>query len=69
MKLFWSHGGLLGVTEAVYCGKPMIVTPIYGDQFLNAYAVNNRGVGKIIFYNEIDKERLLNALLQAMSPT
>ncbi|EDW76472.2 uncharacterized protein Dwil_GK14641 [Drosophila willistoni] len=56
--LFWSHGGLLGTTEGVHCGKPMLVTPIYGDQFLNAFAVQNRGMGLKLHYQEISHTSL-----------
>lgn len=45
VKAFWSHGGNLGTIETVYCGKPAIITPFYGDQYLNAAALNRRGMG------------------------
>lgn len=61
MKLFWSHGGLLGTTESVHCGKPLLVTPIYGDQFLNAFSVQNRGMGLKLDYEEITIENLQQA--------
>ncbi|XP_037935861.1 UDP-glucosyltransferase 2 [Teleopsis dalmanni] len=66
VKYFWGHGGLLGTTEAVYCGKPLIVTPIYGDQFTNANAVENRKVGVIMDYNDIDENRLVNTIQEIM---
>ncbi|KAH8350609.1 hypothetical protein KR067_011689 [Drosophila pandora] len=61
VKLFWSHGGLLGTTESVHCGKPLLVTPIYGDQFLNAFSVQNRGMGLKLDYEEITIENLQKA--------
>ncbi|EDV57648.2 LOW QUALITY PROTEIN: uncharacterized protein Dere_GG24956 [Drosophila erecta] len=64
VKLFWSHGGLLGTTEAVHCGKPLLVTPIYGDQFLNAYSVQNRGMGLKLDYQDITVENLNKALTE-----
>ncbi|XP_017047434.1 UDP-glucosyltransferase 2 [Drosophila ficusphila] len=61
VKLFWTHGGLLGTTESVHCGKPMLVTPIYGDQFLNAFSVQNRGMGLKFDYQDISVSNLRKA--------
>ncbi|XP_052892383.1 UDP-glucosyltransferase 2-like [Anopheles moucheti] len=54
VRLFVSHGGLLGVSEAVHCGVPVVAMPIYGDQFLNAAALVNRGVGVRMAYEKVD---------------
>ncbi|XP_017110702.1 UDP-glucosyltransferase 2 [Drosophila elegans] len=64
VKLFWSHGGLLGTTESVHCGKPMLVTPIYGDQFLNAFSVQNRGMGLKLDYEDITIANLRKAFTE-----
>ncbi|XP_037812919.1 UDP-glycosyltransferase UGT5-like [Lucilia sericata] len=64
IKLFWGHGGLLSTTEAVYCGKPMLITPIYGDQYVNGFAVENRKIGRIIQINEIAEKTLKDKLTQ-----
>jgi len=32
VKLFMSHGGLLGSSEAAYCGTPVVTTPMFFDQ-------------------------------------
>lgn len=34
VKAFFTHGGLMGSTEAIHCGTPVIVTPFYGDQVM-----------------------------------
>uniref|UniRef100_A0A182MLU6 Uncharacterized protein n=1 Tax=Anopheles culicifacies TaxID=139723 RepID=A0A182MLU6_9DIPT len=54
VRLFVSHGGLLGVSEAVHCGVPVVAMPIYGDQFLNAAALVNRGVGVRMAYEHME---------------
>ncbi|XP_037711285.1 UDP-glucosyltransferase 2 [Drosophila subpulchrella] len=64
VKLFWSHGGLLGTTESVHCGKPLLVTPIYGDQFLNAFSVQNRGMGLKLNYEDITIPNLKRAFTE-----
>ncbi|XP_046971629.1 UDP-glucosyltransferase 2-like [Vanessa cardui] len=48
VKLFISHGGLLGTQEAVACGVPTLMVPLYADQALNGRAMSDRGVARII---------------------
>lgn len=52
MKLFISHGGLLGTQETVACGVPMLVVPLYADQALNARAMSDRGVARTIILRD-----------------
>ena len=59
VKYFWSHGGLLGVSESVYCAKPLIVSPVYGDQFLNGRAVENRQMGIILEHQHLNEQNIL----------
>lgn len=61
-----THGGLLGSSEAAYCGVPVILTPFYGDQFLNSAAMESRGMGVILKYNDINKENVNLALRRAL---
>lgn len=68
IKYFWTHGGLLGSTESVFCGKPSIITPIYGDQFLNAYALKNRKLGVIVPFEEITEEKLIKFIQELQRP-
>lgn len=68
VKLFWAHAGLLGMTEALHCGKPLLMTPIYGDQFLNAHAAQDRGIGLKLDYQHIDVQSLEQALQQLSNP-
>ncbi|XP_049533781.1 UDP-glucosyltransferase 2-like isoform X1 [Anopheles darlingi] len=63
VRLFVSHGGLLGVSEAVHCGVPVVVMPIYGDQFLNAAALVNRGMGVQMDYEHLDDTNYIQRCL------
>lgn len=66
VKLFISHGGLLGTQEAVACGVPMLMVPLYADQALNARAMADRGVAQIVTLKNTDKDtwrRKLRVLL------
>lgn len=40
VKAFFTHGGLLGSTEAIHCGKPVICTPFFGDQVITIFFFN-----------------------------
>jgi len=68
VKLFWTHAGLLGLTEGLHCGKPLLLTPIYGDQFLNAFAAEGRGVGLKLDYEEINVDTLQVSLQNLSHP-
>lgn len=61
-----SHGGLMGTSESVYCQMPTIVTPIYGDQYLNAAALNYRGMGIILHYNQLTEQNIFNSIQQIL---
>lgn len=62
VKAFVSHSGLLGTSESIYCGVPLLVTPFYGDQFLNAAAVVQRRFGVIVEFKNFDEHHLSRAL-------
>ncbi|KAF5292539.1 hypothetical protein FQR65_LT01685 [Abscondita terminalis] len=62
VKAFLAHGGLLGVTEAVYCGLPIVAIPQFGDQFLNAKAVESAGGGVTLDYHSLNEESIYEAL-------
>ncbi|CAH4028511.1 unnamed protein product [Pieris brassicae] len=58
IKLFISHGGLIGTQEAIYNGIPIIGIPIYADQFNNLLIAEERGFGKILRFQDIKENRL-----------
>lgn len=66
MRVFLTHGGLLGSSEAAYCGIPTVVTPMYGDQFLNAAALKDRGMGEIVHYENITEETIRAAIEKSL---
>ncbi|KAJ6648179.1 UDP-glycosyltransferase UGT5, partial [Pseudolycoriella hygida] len=68
VRVFITHGGLLGSSEAAYCGVPVVATPMYGDQFLNSAAFVDRGMGKVVKYEEISKETMEEAIKFALDP-
>ncbi|XP_044254651.1 UDP-glycosyltransferase UGT5-like isoform X1 [Tribolium madens] len=68
VKAFISHGGLLGTTEAVHCGVPVVVMPQYGDQFTNARALEANGGGVILHLSEATEEKIHDALRTILDP-
>lgn len=53
---------LIGTIETVHCGKPAIITPFYGDQYLNAAALNRRGMGVKLDLLKITADSIHNAV-------
>ncbi|XP_053614115.1 UDP-glucosyltransferase 2-like [Plodia interpunctella] len=62
VKLFISHGGLLGTQEAVACGVPMLTVPLYADQALNARAMSDRGVARTVTLSDTSTHSWAEAL-------
>ena len=52
----------MGILEAVSNGVPMIVIPLFGDQFYNAAAVAEKGCGIVLDYFSLSGDRFLRAL-------
>lgn len=61
-RAFISHGGLLGTTEAVYHGVPVIGIPFFGDQRRNIGAAAKSGWGLLLDYANITEASLRWAL-------
>ncbi|SPP79043.1 2-hydroxyacylsphingosine 1-beta-galactosyltransferase [Drosophila guanche] len=66
VKVFMSHGGLMGTSEAAYCGVPVVATPMYGDQFVNSAALVQRGMATILNYEDIGENSVMRALKKAL---
>ncbi|CAG9768050.1 unnamed protein product [Ceutorhynchus assimilis] len=62
VKLFVSHGGMLGSQEAVYCGVPMLMIPYVVDQHLNSKESELMGYALKLDSDKITKETMLLAM-------
>jgi glucuronosyltransferase len=67
VKLFITHGGLLGTTEATVEGVPILGIPIYGDQKMNMAKANAREYGLKVAFEEVSEEKLTEALTELLS--
>ncbi|KAJ8720263.1 hypothetical protein PYW07_012306 [Mythimna separata] len=65
---FYSHCGMLGSTEAIHHGVPVIGMPIAGDQPSNAAAVEESGLGVHINFQDVTKELLLEKFKIVLNP-
>ena len=67
VKVFITHGGLLGTTEAVVEGVPVIGIPIYGDQQLNIQKAAAAGYGVVLDFNTITEESITKSLNEVLN--
>lgn len=62
VKVFISHGGLIGTHEALFYGVPIIGMPAYADQYNNLLQIEEAGHGKILQYEVLNERNLDNVL-------
>ncbi|KAH8241102.1 hypothetical protein KR026_012171, partial [Drosophila bipectinata] len=65
-KLFITHAGKGGITEAQYHGVPMVALPIFGDQIGNAHAMEKAGYGLALDLLSITEDSLREALTEVL---
>lgn len=67
VKLFVTHGGLLGTIEAVYFGVPILGIPFYGDQKMNLATAARKGFGNFIRLDQLSEESFASALRESLN--
>ncbi|XP_037040608.1 UDP-glycosyltransferase UGT5-like isoform X1 [Bradysia coprophila] len=67
VKAFISHGGLLGTTEAIYHGVPIVGIPFFGDQHLNIKRGSQAGWAIKLNYDNITLESVEWALNEILN--
>jgi glucuronosyltransferase len=69
VKVFLTHGGLMGTIEAVHSGVPMVGIPLFGDQEVNIRSYVSEGFAVKLHFNSITKESVLQALRTVLHDT
>lgn len=67
MVAFITHGGMLSLSEAAHCGKPVLVIPFFGDQFTNAAAARHAGLGDTLHFDRLTSDVLVTKLKELVS--
>lgn len=67
IKLFITHGGLLGTTEALVEGVPVLGIPVLGDQKMNMAKAVKRGYGLQILLKNITEESFTASLKELLN--
>lgn len=67
VRLFLTHGGLMGTMEAVFSGVPMVAIPLFGDQFHNVKNLQDEGIAVKLDHMSVTKEKVLAALREVLS--
>jgi UDP:flavonoid glycosyltransferase YjiC (YdhE family) len=62
VELVLTHGGNNTVTESLYFGKPMVVLPLFWDQYDNAQRVDELGFGRRLAPYTCSAEELTAAI-------
>lgn len=65
VKLFISHGGLMGILDALYTGVPIIGIPMFADQFSNINFIVQNECGLQLNYDQIN-ERIVYETISAV---
>jgi UDP:flavonoid glycosyltransferase YjiC (YdhE family) len=69
VDLVISHGGNNTVTEALHFGKPMIVLPLFWDQYENAQRIDELGYGVRLDTYAFTDEQLTGAVDTILADT
>ncbi|XP_017767482.1 PREDICTED: UDP-glucuronosyltransferase 2B20 isoform X1 [Eufriesea mexicana] len=69
VRCYFGHGGLLGLSEGVQSGVPMVLMPFFGDQYQNSMAARARGVAVMLDYAQLSEETVRHALDEVFNNT
>ncbi|CAG2121013.1 unnamed protein product, partial [Medioppia subpectinata] len=64
-----THGGNNTVTETMYFGKPMVIMPLFADQYDNAQRVMEKGFGLRVDAWKCSEEELLQSIDSVLKNT
>lgn len=67
VKLLVYHGGINGVYEAINHGVPMVLIPLFADQFFVSTRVHDKGMGRMLRLPEITEENFKEAVVNVLT--
>uniref|UniRef100_A0A336K257 UDP-glucuronosyltransferase n=1 Tax=Culicoides sonorensis TaxID=179676 RepID=A0A336K257_CULSO len=67
VKLFITHGGLLGTTESVYHGVPIIGIPMFADQKMNMVHYQSAGLGLVLEFSNLTETNFKYVLNEVLN--
>uniref|UniRef100_A0A182KBB4 UDP-glucuronosyltransferase n=1 Tax=Anopheles christyi TaxID=43041 RepID=A0A182KBB4_9DIPT len=67
VDILFTHGGLLTIQEAIWYGIPMLGTPNYGDQYQNVRRIEQLGIGKKLYLEDLNPVTLQKHLVDMIS--
>lgn len=62
VSLFVTHGGMNGVAEGTFAKTPMLCMPLFSDQPDNCMRLQDRGMGILLQWSELNKDLFNEAL-------
>ncbi|XP_063840618.1 UDP-glycosyltransferase UGT5-like isoform X2 [Scylla paramamosain] len=69
VKVFISHGGLLSLQESIFHATTLLVLPIFGDQPRNGMFIENAEIGRLLVWEELTADRIVDALTDIINNT
>ncbi|XP_034474568.1 UDP-glucuronosyltransferase 1-8 [Drosophila innubila] len=66
IKLFITHAGKGGITEAQYHGVPMVALPVFGDQITNADSMQSSGYGITLDLLQLNEENFKSTIHEVL---
>ncbi|KAG8039572.1 hypothetical protein G9C98_008215 [Cotesia typhae] len=62
IKVFVTHGGMMGTQEAITYGVPMVGIPIFRDQFINLHAYEQQKIAIVVKLDNLTADSLTYAV-------
>jgi glucuronosyltransferase len=62
IRLFITHGGLLGMQEALYHSVPLLALPFGTDQYLNSAKMRKEGCGLRLDWDTLEETTLFTSI-------
>ena len=68
-RLFIGHAGINGLYESTYHGVPMICSPFFGDQLVNAQIAKQAGFAEVVDLEAVSAEDFVNLIHKMLTQT